>query len=318
MKCTVASQSITSTWSAPASTAGATLGNNGPILYRLIIDASYVDASLNPVTTNVLNKEGITSAQIPYTLAGSSLLNGRRYLVKVAAYFVNNTSLVSYVSEYTSQVVVVVNPPPQDVSGLTIVPSNNQNVLTWTNPTDVTSYPRTQIKIFRRLNAGTETLLTTINASTITYTDNTLLNGGTYTYKVVSEHSTAAQQPSGVSISGIPFGKPILISATPNVGGSSSYNLQINKNGSNLLDYVAIGALPDGSGNVAIPVVQGTVPADAVYSGAAGAGFDANQLYTLTLNMGVNVNAVLAVIENRAGFITRTIPTGTSTIFGNI
>jgi hypothetical protein len=318
LTCTVASQSITSTWSAPSSTAGANLGDNGPILYRLVIDASYVDASSSPVTTNVLDQKGITAVQIPYTFAGSSLLNGKRYLVKVAAYFVNNVSLVEYVSNYTSQTIVVVNPPPQDVSGLTIVPGDNQNVLTWSNPTDGASYPRTQIQIYGRFNAGTETLLTTLGAGLTTYTNITLLNGGTYTYRIVSEHSAAAQQPSGVSISGTPFGKPILVSATPNVGGSSTYNLQINKNGSNLLDFVAIGALPDGSGNLAIPVVRGTVPADAVYSGASGAGFDANQLYTLTLNMGVNVNAVLAIIENRAGFITKTIPTGTSTTFGNL
>ncbi len=319
LTCTVASQSITSKWSAPSSTAGANLGDNGPILYRLIIDASYVDASLNPVTTNILDLKGIKSTEIPYTFAGTSLLNGRRYLVKVAAYFVNSKSKAEYVSNYTSQAIVVVNAPPQDVSGLTIVPGDKQNVLSWSNPTDGIAYPRTQIKIYRKFNTGSESLIATLTpASITTYTDTTLLNGGTYTYKVVSEHSSPAQQPSGVSIFGIPFGKPILVSATPNVGGSSTYNLQINKNGSNLLDYVAIGALPDGSGNVAIPVVQGTVPANAVYSGAAGATFDANQLYTLTLTMGVNVNAVLAVIENSAGFITKTIPIGIITTFGNL
>lgn len=331
LTCEVASQSITSSWTAPASTAGANLGDNGPILYNLVIDASYTDASNVAITANILNQSGITAAQIPYVLASSSLLNGRRYNVKVSAYFINSSNNNKYESLYTTPVSVVVNPPPQDVSGLTIVPGNFQNVISWTNPTDALTYPRTNVKIFQKLGSEDETLLTTLTPIVVsgnttmptTYTATGLQNGGSYSYRVVSEHSVAAQQAKGISRTGMPFGKAVLISATPNSSGSSQYSLTINKNGSNLLDYVAIGALPDVSGNLAIPVVQGTVPANAIYSGAAGSfssggAFAANQQYTLVINMGVNVNAVLAIIENGAGFITKTIPTGTNTTFGNL
>ena len=332
LTCTVASQSITSSWDAPSSTAGANLGDNGPILYNLIIDASYTDASNVSVTTRVLNQSGITATQIPYVFASSSLLNGKRYNVKVSAYFINTNNNNKYESNYTSSVFVVVNPPPQDVSGLTVVPGNFQNALSWTNPTDALTYPRVNVKIFQKLGSGTESLLTTLTpivvsgSSTMptTYTATGLQNGGAYTYRVVSEHSAAAQQPAGVIRTGMPFGKAVLMSATPATSGSSQYSLTINKNGSNLLDYVAIGALPDGSGNIAIPVLQGTISATAIYSGEAGSfsgggAFAANQQYTLVLNMGVNVNAVLAIIENGAGFITKTVPTGVQTAaFGQL
>jgi hypothetical protein len=319
VKCSVASNTINSSWSAPASTAGAGAGvgnvKNGPILYRLLIDASYSDASNNPVTNNILTEPGISSTSYDFT--SSKLLNGKRYIVTTYAYFVGANGN-NYVSESTAPVVVIVNAPPQDVSGLTIVPGNNQNVLSWSIPTDASNYPRFQTNIFSRLNAGAESLLATIDASATTYTATGLLNGGNYTYRVVSEHTVNAQQPAGAVISGMPFGKAILVSATPNTAGSSTYVLTINKNGSNLQDWVAIGALPDGSGNIAIPVKQGTVPVDSIYSGAAGTGFDANQFYSLSLEMGVNVDAVLVIIENGAGFITRTVPTGVTTTFGRL
>jgi hypothetical protein len=75
--------------------------------------------------------------------------------------------------------------------------------------------------------------------------------------------------------------------------------------------------LNDACGNVAIPVKTGTVPATAVYTGLSTPTTDANQVYSLELDMGVNVVAVLAIIENSAGFITKTIPTGTSA-FGSV
>jgi hypothetical protein len=335
--CSVASQSISSTWNAPSSTAGAGLGDNGPLLYRLVIDASYTDmsgATQIPNTKNVLDQDGISLVDIPYIFSGSSLNNGKSYLVKVQAYFVNNINQQRYPSAFTSPVLVIPNPPPQDVSDLTIVPGNNQNVLSWVNPTDTSSnlYPRTKIEIYSRVDAttgtgsayGVETKIADLSPDVTTYTASNLLNGALYRYKVVSIHSSPAQQPAGAVITGMPFGKAVLVSATPNTSGSSTYSLTINKNGSNLLDYVAIGALPDGSGNISIPVLQGTVPVTAVYSGASGATFAANQFYTLTINMvdkdnnPVNVDAVLVIIENGAGFITRTIPTGVTTTFGRL
>jgi hypothetical protein len=286
-----------------------------------------------PVTNNVLDQDGITANEIPYTLAGSSLRNGKLYLVKVQAYFVNNVNNQRYSSGFTEQDQVIPNPPPQNVSNLTAVPGDRQNVLSWTNPTDTSSnlYPRTGIAIWRQVDStgtgtgsayGTETKIVDLSANVTTYTDSTLLNGGLYRYKVISLHSQGefAQQPAGATVTGMPFGKAVLVSATLVTDPSATkYNLLLNKNGSNLLDYVAIGALPDGSGNVSIPIIQGTVPVNVTYGGQSdNATYAANQFYTLPINMGVKVNAILAIIENGAGFITKTIPTGTDTTFGNL
>ncbi len=331
LTCSVDSQSITSNWSAPSSTAGAGLGNNGPILYRLTIDASYLDASSLPVTTNILNQTNISASQIPFTFSSSSLLNDKMYIVRVFAYFINSDNpLTPYESPAAGPVVVVVNPPPQDVSGLTITPGNMKVELKWTNPTDTVTYPRTGIDIYEN-----GIFLTTLLASDTSYNKLNLSNGGLYTYKVVSKHSAQAQQPPGATISGIPFGKPILMSVTPNSANNLTYTLTLNKNGSNLKDYVAIGALNDASGNIAIPVLQGTV-GNVSYGGNSGSivvggqttYYAAGQLYDLTLTMGSTVNgvfvptkveSVLAIIENGAGFTTKTIPTGSNTsAFGQL
>jgi hypothetical protein len=329
LNCSVLSNTIISSWSAPTITAGAGLAGNSAIKYRLTIDASYTDASGLPVTTQVLNKFDITTTSETFSSA-VSLVNGKLYLVRVYAYFTGSDGITNYVSSPAGPALVIPNPPPQDVSGLTIVPGNNQNVLSWVNPTDtsVNLYPRTKIEIYRRVDSttgtgsayGAETKIADLSANITTYTDSLLLNGALYRYKVVSLHSSNAQQPAGAVVTGMPFGKAILVSATivpdPLV---TKYNLLLNKNGSNLLDYVAIGALPDGSGNVSIPIIQGTVPANVTYGGLTdNATYAANQFYTLPLNMGVKVNAILAIIENGAGFITKTVPTGTNTTFGQL
>jgi len=330
--CSVGSNTINSTWAAPSSTAGANLGGNGPILYKYMIDASYVDASSVAVTTNILTVE--STSDLFYNFTSSELLDGRRYIVSVLAFFIGVDG-----NKYPSPVVqqaLIVNAAPKDISNLTVTPGNKQNILAWSNPTDSTLYTRDAVLIYVKVNGGAESLVATLtplppfpplphlpSVMPSTYTHDSLLNGASYVYRVVSRHTaTTAQQVSGVSSAGaIPFGKAFLIYpySSPNVAGFDTYVLKINKNGSDLQDYVAIGALPDGSGNINIPVLQGTVT-NAVYTGTQDLanGTDANQVYDLELKMGVKVSAIMVIIENAAGFTTKTIPTGASTPFGQL
>jgi hypothetical protein len=314
LSCVVGSNTINSVWTVPASTAGANVGGNGALMYKYMIDSSYADASNNPVTTNIITQLGIKD--LSFNLSSTLLLNTRRYIVTVVAYFVGADEN-QYTSPATTQAVIV-NPAPQDVSGLIITPGNNMNTLRWSNPTDASIYTRNAVVIYAKVNSGAETQVASLDANAVSFTHSTLINGSTYLYRVVSTHTASAQQPSGSIGSSIPFGKPFIVgNPNPNTANSSKYTLLVNKNGSNLLDWVAIGALNDACGNVAIPVKTGTVPATAVYTGLSTPTTDANQVYSLELDMGVNVVAVLAIIENSAGFITKTIPTGTSA-FGSV
>jgi len=320
LTCTVASKTINSSWSSPATTAGAGLGDNSQIRYKLVIDASFLDASSVPQYVNILTKINIASLNEPYT--SNDLINGRTHFVRVFAYFTGSDE-TQYQSGESNIIQVIPNPPPQDVSGLSIVESNMRNVLSWINPTDTSGslYPRVRTEVYFRIDTGSESKITDLSANTTSYTHTTLTNGAQYNYRVVSVHSALAQQPLGANISGIPFGKPILMSVTQNTAGNQSYTLILNRNGRDLLDYVFIGALPDGSGNVQIPVREGTF-SSLPYSGFSGTigatTYAANQTVEYTLNMGVRVDAVLAIIENAAGFTVKTIPTGSTTVFGNL
>lgn len=314
LACTVGNNTINSVWTAPASTAGANLGGNGPLMYKYMIDASYADASANPVTTNIITQLGIKD--LSFNLSSTLLLNTRRYIVTVVAYFVGADEN-QYTSPATTQIVIV-NPAPQDVSGLIITAGNNMNTLRWSNPTDASIYARNAIVIYAKVNSGAETQVASLDASATTFSHQSLLNGASYSYRVVSTHTASAQQPAGAVGSAIPFGKAFIVgNPNPNTAGSTKYTLLVNKNGSNLLDWVAIGALPDGSGNIAVPIKTGTVPVDAIYTGLVTPTTDANQVYSLELDMGVSVTAVMAIIENGAGFITKVIPNG-STAFGSV
>lgn len=310
----VDSRAIFATWVAPNVTAGAGVAGNEPLRYRFVVDASYQDMSGSSViatyTQNVTDASNI--ADLSYNVQGSMLNNGGQYIVKVLAYFIGADGGV-YQSAFTS-IYVKVNPQPQNVSNLVATPGNKQMLVSWSSPTDGAFYTRTGITIFRSDSSGNSTINLAANATS--YTDTANYNGRATTYKVVSYHDSNVAQVAGVSVVSTSFGKPFIATGTtpvPNTENASSYTIYINKNGSNLLDYVAVGALSDASGSVKIPVLKDSFGA-VQYSGSVDnvAKTEANQVYPWTIDFGTPVKAVLAIIENGAGFLTTTIPTGTT------
>jgi len=307
-------RAIFATWVAPTVTAGAGVAGNQPLRYRFVVDASYQDMSGSTViatyTQNVTDASNISD--LSYNVQGSMLNNGGQYIVKVLAYFIGADGGV-YQSAFTS-IYVKVNPKPQNVSNLVATPGDKQILLSWSSPTDGSFYNRTGIDIFRSDVSGNSRI--NLEANDTSYLDTANYNGRATTYKVVSYHDSNVAQVDGVSVVSTSFGKPFIATGTtpvPNTENASSYTIYINKNGSDLLDYVAVGALSDASGSVEIPVLQNSF-GNVQYSGSIDnvAKTEANQVYPWTIDLGTPVKAVLAIIENGAGFLTTTIPTGTS------
>ncbi len=122
---------------------------------------------------------------------------------------------------------------------LTLTPGNNQITLNWTAVTNATQY-----RVFRNeegCGAG-YSLITTINAPTLTYTDVNLLNGRTYYYQVQpvggatnqcdgqpsacqsAAPSTCSPPPAPTGLTGTPTCAGIDLSWTASAG-ATSYNI---------------------------------------------------------------------------------------------
>jgi hypothetical protein len=296
---TIDSNTINSSWTAPNSS-NAPLGS--VLYYRYVIDSSYSDG-VDPVTTNIIDIDELS--ELFYDMSNSTIINGKRYVVSVYAYYEANGQL--YESAPATDVVIV-NTLPEEISGLTVSPSDHQNVLTWTNPLDTDIYTRTEVKIYVSINDGSESLLVdNLSGTATTYTHTGLTNGSTYTYRVVSVPDSWANTVEGVSASAIPFGKPIFVSASPNSSNSAYYNVRFANNGRFLGDWVAIGATSGGS----LLVRTGTASNESDPYATVEVIFNT----TGPNPTPIPVEAMILSVQNAAGITSVTVPTGTTTVF---
>ena len=327
---TIASQTINLTWTIPSSIGGAGANGNGPLLYRVVIDASNADSS-----ANVIDQSGITATS--FSTSGV-VINNKQYTAIVYAYFVGPDNTI-YSSPGVRINNIVPNPPSEDVSNLTATPGDHKVTLNWTNNINQTLYPTVKIAIYKSTNGGAYSLYHVDDSSALQFVDASgaaivsptyvdtdtglsasnnaiattadVYNGYTYSYKVIALHNQGAQQPSGAIASTMPFGKPI-VKTIVYQPISTSYNITISKNGSNLQEYLLVGV--DASGTD-IPVYNSTIPSGVIYTGA----IDnvnyvaANNTYTLNVTVAKAYAAELFIVQNAAGMTPATkgvFPTG--------
>ena len=139
---------------------------------------------------------GAIASNLPiptYTNAG--LTDGTTYFYKVAA--VNANGISNKSNEASAK--PAPPPPPSIPTGLTVLPGNTQNQLTWTTVTGATSY-----NVYRGTKANGES--TTPQATGIaagSFTDTGLTNGTRYFYKVAAVGANGISDKS-TEASGIP------------------------------------------------------------------------------------------------------------------
>lgn len=327
---TIASQTINLTWTIPLSIGGAGSNGNGPLLYRVVIDASNADSS-----ANVIDQSGITSTS--FSTSGL-VIDNKQYTAIVYAYFVGPDGTI-YSSPGVRINNIVPNPPSEDVSNLTATPGDHKVTLNWTNNINQALYPTVKIAIYKSTNGGAYSLYHVDGSSAVQFVDASgaaivsstyvdtdtglsaannaiattadVYNGYTYSYKVIALHNQGAQQPSGVIASTMPFGKPI-VKTIVYQPISTSYNITISKNGSNLQEYLLVGV--DASGTD-IPVYNSTIPSGVTYTGAIDNTnyVAANNTYVLNIPVAKAYAAELFIVQNAAGMTPATkgvFPTG--------
>jgi hypothetical protein len=351
LKFAVSDSQIALNWDAPISGGGAGVAGNGSLFYKVVLytDVSGAQTEANATNTaSTWNTPVQTSINISATnFTISSLTNGKYYKAEVQSYYLveNNVEKGSF-STLETKYGIVPNAAPQDVSGVTITTSDRNVVLKWENPTDQGIYPRDYIILSRTVRNSDDVELTDmsfnieLNANIVTYVDTSInlltsinasgtrsangltsyiYNGNTYSYKVISHHTklVQAQQPSGITVSGVPSGKPIFWTQVFPSGDKKQFHVVVNKNGTNLLNYVVLGT-PDASSGLQVPIITGNFDG-AVYSNAPNnsKALALNQNTQWTFTMQTTVNALFIVVTNSQGIVTGTYPIGT-TLFNAI
>jgi len=234
---------VTLNWSVPTDNGG----------FELLYKVELFDTSNNTLS----DASGILMSGYPamgineLTKLCTSLVNGRFYFAKVYAYYqipgsnpvVNSTSAPLRIPASSS---MKVNAAPPNVTNLVATPGNKSVKLTWTDPSNVANYTYTTT-IVQRFDLASGIYVQVASLKKIgTYIDNNLINGVTYSYKVIAEHSnTYAQQPSGVIVTNKPVGAPAFeVSNTYNnvdVSGNLDFKLKYNRNGADVTSATLIG-----------------------------------------------------------------------------
>jgi hypothetical protein len=81
---------------------------------------------------------------------------------------------------------------PSAPQNLVATPGAGKVTLTWQAPADNGGSDITGYKVYRSVNEGTPTLLTTVGASTLTYVDTSGTPGTTYSYFVVATNANGS------------------------------------------------------------------------------------------------------------------------------
>ena len=92
--------------------------------------------------------------------------------------------------------------PPSTPSGLAAAAGNAQVVLTWSanSESDLASY-----KVYGGTSASPTTLLSTISAGTVTYTNTSLTNGTTYYYRISAVDNNGNESSKSSDVSKVPW-----------------------------------------------------------------------------------------------------------------
>lgn len=140
----------------------------------------------------------------------NGLTNGQTYYYEVKAVNTNGPSGFSNIADATP---MEIPPLPFEVAYLNAYPGNNQVLLMWAY-----TYTATGYDIYRSESTGTETILTSVGATT-TYFDTSALNGHTYFYFVKPTRGAtigpASPEDSASPSTGSPPDAPTDVGATP-------------------------------------------------------------------------------------------------------
>ncbi len=151
----------------------------------------------------------------------------------------------------------------------------------------------------------------------------TILNGNQYTYEVVLNVSTLdVEQPAAVVAANIiPSGKVLVRTAlAQDSTDKKTFSITLNKNGSDLRDFLVVGLLGDGSGNLPLPVYKGEFIQPSYFGTVNSNGstpatadtFAANQFFNWVFTLDNVPKDILLVVENGNGFTLRSWPTNGS------
>ena len=147
----------------------------------------------------------------------NDVTNGVTYWYKVRAFNTNGEGEYSNVVEATPEEYI----PPFEIPYLDAYPGNNQVLLLWSS-----AYGATGNDIYRSESSGTETLLTSIGASSY-YFDTTALNGHTYFYYVKPKKGStvgpASEEASASPSTGAVPTEATGVVATPDYDGAMVY-----------------------------------------------------------------------------------------------
>lgn len=147
----------------------------------------------------------------------TDVTNGVTYWYKVRAFNTNGVGGYSNVVEVTPEEYI----PPFEIAFLDAYPGNNQVLLIWSS-----AFGASGNDIYRSESSGTETLLTSIGASSY-YFDTTALNGHTYFYYVKPKKGStvgpASEEASASPSAGAVPTEATGLVATPDTDGAMIY-----------------------------------------------------------------------------------------------
>ena len=212
---------------------------------------------------------------------------------------------------------------PSPVAGtISLAPGNNLVNISYTLPPAITSYPYPVNKLnvyvdnflIATLDASSNPSVNYSYGSVVNYTVNGLQNGAQHTFKVnpIANYNYAQSPPSSEA-SATPKTGIVVSSMTNPTGDTKTFSVNVNKNGSGLTGWVAIGK---NTGNNAVMVVQSD-PSFNYTTGGVGTPFTApNQTATFSLVFPSIVTHVLLVAYGSESTHTFVFPAGSTEFHG--
>lgn len=234
----VASNSLTLNWGVPVDN-----GGSNTIKYKVEIFDTYNNTLSDASGVIVKFEDNINVVTLNES---SQVQNGKSYYAKVKAYYtIDESTPTSVALRIPASGSIKVNDAPQNVTNLDAVSKDKSVKLTWTDPSDVVNYPYTTTIVQRSEDNNIFVQVGAVSRVG-SFTDSNLMNGKSYTYKVIAQHSNnSAQQPDGVTKNVTPAGLPIFeVSSTYNnvdASGNLDFKLSYNRNGSDVTTGVFIG-----------------------------------------------------------------------------